>query len=167
MRGHAARRWWPWLVTSLTVGSDQATKAAIHACLSPTQSLPLIPPVLWLTYVQNTGAAFGLFRGHSIVFVLVSVMIAAWILMELTRRRHRRWPIQLGLSLILGGAVGNLIDRLRVGYVVDFIDVRVWPVFNLADSAITVGVGLLLVTHTGLWPRLRRAKPPHAISTLP
>lgn len=139
-------------MTALTVVGDQASKAVIRSSLSPTQSVPVIPAVLHLTYVQNTGAAFGLFRGYSSVFVLVSVMIAAWILMELMRRRHRPWLIQLGLSLILGGAIGNLVDRVRLGYVVDFIDVRVWPVFNLADSAITVGVGLLL------WSTLRRRR---------
>ena len=147
-------------MTALTVVGDQTSKAVIRSSLSPTQSVPVIPAVLHLTYVQNTGAAFGFFRGYSSVFVLVSVMIAAWILMELMRRRRRPRLIQLGLSLILGGAIGNLVDRVRLGYVVDFIDVRVWPVFNLADSAITVGVGLLLVTQTGWWRRLRPRLPP-------
>lgn len=120
--------------------------------------MPLIPSVLHLTYVQNTGAAFGLWRGSCGVFVLVSVIIAAWVLMELMQRRYRRWPIPLGLSLILGGALGNLIDRVRVGYVIDFLDVRVWPVFNVADSAISVGVGLLLLSQTVFRRRRRRAK---------
>ncbi|MBI4322852.1 MAG: signal peptidase II [Candidatus Omnitrophica bacterium] len=145
-------RRWPWLVVALTLAGDQATKLLVCASLDPADSLPLIPSVLHLTYVQNTGVAFGLWRGYSNVVVLGSVVIAAWVLMELLQRRDRRWPVPLGLSLILGGALGNLIDRVRVGYVIDFLDVRVWPVFNVADSAISVGVGLLL------WSTLRRRR---------
>ena len=143
---------------ALTLAGDQATKFLVCASLDPADSLPLIPSVLHLTYVQNTGAAFGLWRGYGGVFVLVSVIIAAWVLMELLQRRDRRWPIPLGLSLILGGALGNLIDRVRVGYVIDFLDVRVWPVFNVADSAISVGVGLLLLSQTVFWRRRSRIK---------
>jgi len=150
-----------WFVVLLTVIVDQITKFAIHACLSPGQSLPVIPSVLHLTYVQNTGAAFGLFRGYVGLLVLVAGGTIAWIVMELLRMRrppphpsHGQAPqsrlMEVALALVLGGAAGNVIDRLRLGYVVDFIDVRVWPVFNLADSAITIGVGLLV------WRALRR-----------
>ena len=139
-------------MAALTLAGDQATKLLVCASLHPADSVPLIPSVLHLTYVQNTGAAFGLWRGYRGVFVLVSVVIAAWVFRELLQRRYRRWPIPLGLALILGGALGNLIDRVRVGAVIDFLDVRVWPVFNVADSAISVGVGLLL------WSTLRRRR---------
>jgi len=134
----------PWLVVALTVGCDQLTKFTIRAWLAPIQSLPVVPSVLHLTYVQNTGAAFGLFQGHTVTFILLSAAVAAWIVLELMRKRHRRWSITLAMALILGGAIGNLIDRLVFGYVIDFIDVRVWPVFNVADSSITIGVGLLM-----------------------
>ena len=109
------------------------------------QSLPLLHPVLCLTYVQNTGAAFGLLRGQQMLFVVLSLAISGWIMRELATRPPRNPPVAWGLALILGGAAGNLIDRVRFGYVLDFIDVRVWPVFNLADSAITIGVGLLVL----------------------
>jgi signal peptidase II len=134
----------PWLVVALTVGCDQLTKLAIRVWLAPIQSLPVIPSILHLTYVQNTGAAFGLFQGHTVTFILLSAAVAAWIVLELMRKRHRRWSIELAMALILGGAIGNLVDRLVFGYVIDFIDVRVWPVFNVADSSITIGVGLLM-----------------------
>lgn len=134
----------PWLVVALTVGCDQLTKLAIRGWLAPIQSLPVIPSILHLTYVQNTGAAFGLFQGHTVTFILLSAAVAAWIILELVRKRHRRWSIELAMALILGGAIGNLVDRLVFGYVIDFIDVRVWPVFNVADSSITIGVGLLM-----------------------
>ena len=145
-------------MVALTLAGDQATKLLICASLDPADSIPLIPSVLHLTYVQNTGAAFGLWRGYRGVFVLVSVIIAAWVFLELLQRRDRRWPIPLGLSLVLGGALGNLVDRVRVGYVIDFLDVRVWPVFNVADSAISVGVGLLLLSQTVFWRRRSRIK---------
>ena len=138
---------WPrlawWSIAALTVIADQLSKWAAQVWLAPARSLPLIPGLLHLTYVRNTGAAFGLFRGYSSVFILLAVLVAGWVSWELARRRHP--PLgRLGLALILGGAVGNVIDRLRIGSVIDFIDVRVWPVFNLADSAITVGVVLLV-----------------------
>ena len=122
----------------------------MRVAFSPGHSFPLVPSILHLTYVQNTGAAFGLFPGYPRVFVMLAVVVAGWIIVELTRTRPRAWPVETGLLVILGGALGNLIDRLRFGYVVDFIDLRVWPVFNLADSAVTIGVGLLL------WHAFRR-----------
>ena len=146
-----------WTIAALTVVADQVTKIAITTSLTPGRSVPLIPSVLHLTYVQNTGAAFGLFKGMTPVFIVLSVVVAAWILTELYRvnrdQRGRSPSARGGLTpsrmwafaLILGGAVGNLIDRLWHGHVVDFIDVRVWPVFNIADSAITIGVVLLLL----------------------
>ncbi len=135
----------PRLVVLLTVAGDQLTKSAIRAALRPTQSIPLIPSVLHLTYVQNTGAAFGLFQGYTGVFILLSVAVTAWILAVFLRTRSPMPRLTAtGLALVLSGALGNLIDRVRFGYVVDFIDIRIWPVFNVADSAITIGVGLLL-----------------------
>lgn len=135
----------------LTVVADQVTKGAAHTWLAPRQSIPLLPGLLHLTYVQNTGAAFGMFRGCSGLFIALAVAIAGWISVELSQRPHPTLG-RVGLSLMLGGAVGNLIDRVRLGSVIDFIDLRVWPVFNLADSAITIGVGLLL------WLALRRPR---------
>ena len=106
--------------------------------------MPLLPPVLHLTYVQNTGAAFGLFKGQQLLFIGVSVAVIAWIVWELRRGRSFGGTALWACGLILGGAIGNLIDRLRLGYVIDFLDLRVWPVFNVGDSAITVGVALLI-----------------------
>ena len=137
-----------WLLAFVAV--DQWLKWLVRTRMIPGDSLPLIPHVLHLTLVQNTGAAFGLLRGAGPLLILISVAVVAvlaWSLRQtagggaLVQRLHR-----LSLWLVLSGAVGNLIDRLRFGYVIDFIDLRVWPVFNLADSAITVGMGLLIWT---------------------
>ncbi len=127
------------------LAADQLSKFVLVTRMAPGDSFPLLPPVLSLTYVQNTGAAFGLFRGWQAAFILLSGLVVGWMLWELARpdttSRVTRW----GCALVLGGAVGNLIDRLRLGYVIDFLDLHVWPVFNIADSAITIGVTLLVV----------------------
>jgi signal peptidase II len=131
-------------VVILLVAADQLSKLIIRLACHPAQTVPLIPPVLHLTYVQNTGMAFGLFQGALGWLALCSIGVSAWLVLELRRRQAKPWPMQWGLMLVLSGAIGNLIDRVWLGYVVDFIDLRVWPVFNLADSCITIGVGLLL-----------------------
>lgn len=108
-------------------------------------SVPLIPNFLYLTLVRNTGIAFGFLNDRGAL--LFSVITASlFLLFFLANRSHRassaeRWA----MALILGGAVGNWIDRVRFGAVVDFIDFRVWPVFNIADSAITVGVCIYIL----------------------
>ena len=135
----------PWLISFLTLIADQASKRLILTTFTPGESLPLLPGALHLTYVQNTGAAFGLFKGQQIVFIGVSLLVIVWVAREFLRRPGALTSSTLwGYALVLGGAAGNLIDRLRFGFVVDFIDVRIWPVFNIGDSAITIGVALLL-----------------------
>ena len=145
-----APRRWLWVIVTGLVALDQLVKWIVVCRFVPAQSLPVIPHVLHLTYVQNTGAAFGLFRGYPGVFACLSVAVSVWIALELFRRRVQDRLTEAALVLIMSGAVGNLIDRARLGYVVDFIDLRVWPVFNIADSAITVGVTLLI------WQAFRR-----------
>lgn len=136
------------------IGLDRATKWIVDHGMELHESIPVIPRVLNLTHVRNTGAAFGLFStsGPSASYILLSlfslvaigVLLIFWIK---SRRAHGSFI--LGLALILGGAVGNLIDRVVLGEVIDFIDLYWrdlhWPAFNVADSAITVGVILLLI----------------------
>jgi len=140
----------PWLIAGLTVVADQLTKSLVAAAFAPGESLPLLSRVLHLTYVQNTGAAFGLFKGQHALFIVLSLLVIAWIIREFLTKRALSRPMGWGYALVLGGAIGNLIDRMRLRYVVDFIDIRVWPVFNVGDSAITIGVALLL------WHALKR-----------
>jgi signal peptidase II len=134
----------PWLIGASIVAVDQATKWLVmrHFMLGTSHSV--IPSVLHLTYVHNRGAAFSLFQGQQAVFILLAAAVILWVAWDLAKNQsaaHMRWA----LGLVLGGAVGNLIDRLRFGHVIDFIDLRVWPVFNIADSAITIGVACLIV----------------------
>lgn len=135
---------------------DRLTKALVVAQFSLGESLPLIPSVFHLTYVQNTGAAFGLLKGYSWLFIGLSIVVVVWIVWELFGKQPISRLLIWGGSLIIGGALGNLIDRLQWSYVVDFIDFRVWPVFNVADSAITLGVILLLMDQTRIFRHLRR-----------
>ena len=134
----------PWLISGLTLAADQFTKWLVAGTFRPGQGLPILDPTLHLTYVQNTGAAFGLFKGQQALFIVCSVLIGAWIIKAFVAGASLSLIVEWSYALVLGGAIGNLIDRARLGYVIDFIDLRVWPVFNVGDSAITIGVTLLM-----------------------
>ena len=121
---------------------DQLTKFLAARSLQLNTPLVLIKNFLNLSLVHNRGAAFGILKNQLFVFVIISLLAIALILYHLKDKKKSRLS-SISLSLILGGAVGNLIDRLRFGFVIDFLDFRVWPVFNIADSAITIGVILL------------------------
>ena len=147
---------WLWL-SLLAVILDQGSKLAVAGTMQLYQSIPIMP-FFKLTYVHNTGAAFSFlseaggwqrwfFAGLALA---ISVIIAVW----LTRLKQHETLLAVALALVLGGAVGNLIDRLAYGYVIDFLDVYYdawhWPAFNIADSAITLGVILMLAESFGL-----------------
>jgi signal peptidase II len=132
----------------LILFTDQSLKAWVMNRFQLGQSRPLIPGILHLTLVHNTGTAFGLFQDKNLFFIILSAVVIAGIAALLFKEEKKNdSPFSLiPLVLLLGGAAGNLIDRIRLGYVIDFIDFRVWPVFNLADSCITVGIIWLLLT---------------------
>jgi len=122
------------IVTSVIL-LDQATKFLALRFLQLNTPVPLIKNFLNLTLVHNRGAAFGLFQNQLFLLVLVSFLAIGLILYNL---KTNSIISKLSLSLILGGSAGNLIDRLRFGFVVDFLDLHIWPVFNIADSVITI-----------------------------
>ena len=132
------------LTALLVVVADQLSKMWIRSNLD-VEELLFELGFFRLTHIQNTGAAFGLFQGHSFALTIVA-LVGIVILLLYALLIYRRFPIldnllgKSALGLVLGGTVGNLIDRLHLGYVTDFIDVSVWPAFNIADSAIVVGV---------------------------
>lgn len=126
------------------LAADQATKWLALEFLSHVPTVPIIPGIFHLTLVQNSGVAFGLFQGRGLWITLGTLLVLAGLFRTTLRTDRGRWA-PLCLALILGGAVGNLIDRMRFGGVIDFLDFRIWPVFNLADSCITVGAALLAV----------------------
>lgn len=135
----------PLLVAALlTLLVDQSSKAIIKYLLSEGQSLPVVPHIFHLTYIRNPGAAFGLFAYQTTFFILATFVVVTLVLLLARRIPEHRRLLKLSMGLILGGALGNLIDRLRSGLVVDFLDFRFWPVFNLADCAIVIGAFLLV-----------------------
>lgn len=141
---HPARAFW--LVFGATLAADQLTKYLVRSSFVPGDSVPLIEGVFHLTYVRNAGAAFGVFPGRQSVFMLVSLLVIGAIAAYWRRSRPSAWPVVVALSLITSGAVGNLIDRALLGKVTDFFHAVFidFPVFNVADSAISVGVGILI-----------------------
>ena len=123
---------------------DQLTKIWIQSSMTLGMSIPVIKDVFHITYILNPGAAFGILENQQIFFIVVGVaIVAAAIYFYPSIRRENRW-IRYGAALLMGGAVGNLIDRIQNGLVIDFFDFRIWPVFNIADIAIVVGVGCII-----------------------
>ncbi len=128
-------------VLVLLLGVDRLTKRLTLEFL--TKQDIIVAPYLHLRYVQNTGAAFGIMQGGNLLLIVITLLIIGYLLKNWRELCAYGPLVKWGLVLILGGALGNLYDRISLGFVVDFIDLRVWPVFNAADSFITVG-GVLL-----------------------
>ncbi|HBT46877.1 MAG TPA: signal peptidase II [Peptococcaceae bacterium] len=139
----------PLLVLAVVAG-DQLSKMVVRRTLAPYESVPVLDNIFHLTHVNNPGAAFGLLAHRTPFFIAVGIIVVGLVLVAYSQFRTRGFYLQLALALQLGGALGNLMDRLRFGYVVDFLDFRIWPVFNLADVAIVGGTGLLV---WNLWRR--------------
>ena len=146
-----------WKIVGASVSAivvvDQLTKTIIDRTMPLHHSIPIIDGLFSLTYIRNTGAAFGLFAGSHEVFRLpfligVSILAMGFILVMLKRLRDGETGLSTALAFILGGALGNLIDRVIYGEVIDFLDVYWsnyhWPAFNVADSFITIGVAITL-----------------------
>lgn len=127
----------------ITLILDQITKGMILAGFSLHESRIIIENILHITYVTNQGGAFSLFSGYPMFFVILSFILIAVGLIAIVRISKQNAITQISLGLLLGGTAGNLIDRLRFGAVIDFIDFRIWPTFNVADMAICAGVGIL------------------------
>lgn len=151
----ALRRRWAYLLLMLGVVTlDQFTKVLVDHFMELHESRPVVMGLLDLTYVQNRGAAFGILSDadlpyQPVLFAIIGVVALLAIVAYAARLPSTSRLPQTALALVTGGAVGNLIDRARLGYVIDFVDVywrsHHWPAFNVADSAITVGVTLLVV----------------------
>jgi len=141
---------WPAFVglAAVVVVVDQLTKAWIVATLAPGASIAILGDLVRLVHGQNSGALFGLFRDNAVLFGLVSIAVVAMIVVY-HARSGRSLYLSVTLGLLLGGALGNMTDRLRIGYVVDFVDAGIGSLrfytFNVADSAISLAVLLLLL----------------------
>ena len=127
------------------VAADQLTKHIVTGHLALDDGIHVIGP-FWIHHVQNSGIAFGLFASATSVVIVLTGIAVAWMLLFFARSGARHPVLPVALGLVIGGSVSNLVDRVRLGYVTDFIDLRYWPAFNLADSFIVVGVVILLST---------------------
>jgi signal peptidase II len=142
------------LIAGVLVLLDQLTKALIGHYLQPFQSITVIPGFFNLIYIHNPGGAFGFLAGsdpiiRKVVFIFVSLM-AVGLILWYYMKTPAGFPFLSGaFAMIFGGAIGNLIDRIRIGKVVDFLDFYIgslhWPAFNVADSAITIGIGIFIL----------------------
>lgn len=140
------------VVATLVFATDQALKRTVEGSMHPGQSTSLLPGIVHLTYVKNSGGAFGIFAGQSVVLLIGSAIAVGFVFWMLLAGGPSKLTT-LGCGLILGGAAGNLLDRLATGEVTDYIDLQFWPlqnwpVFNAADAAIVLGAAALLLSAT-------------------
>jgi len=151
--------WMLVLVAGVIILADQVSKAYIRANFVEGVDMwapwPWLLPYARILYVSNTGVAFGMFKGMGMVFSVLAIIVSIAIVYYFPRVPLEDWTLRLAMSLQLAGAMGNLIDRLTIGHVTDFISVGNFAVFNVADASITVGVGVLLL---GIWMQEQRQK---------
>lgn len=157
-------RWFTFLgLAGLIVALDQLTKWWLTSFLAPGQSVDVVGDLIRLVHARNDGGLFGLLRGQAVPFGLVSLVVVA-LIVAYHGRSGRNPYLSITLGLLLGGALGNLIDRLRLGYVIDFVDAGLgglrWYTFNVADAAISFAILLLLAA--SIWPSVARRSGAHA-----
>lgn len=135
---------WLFVLPLAVVILDQFSKYIVVENIALGESIPIIEEVFHLTYILNPGAAFGMFAHNRLFFIAIAVVVIGIIIWARREILASPWEVKAGCGLFLGGAIGNLIDRARQGLVIDFFDFRIWPVFNIADIAICIGVGLII-----------------------
>lgn len=136
-----------YLAALVVIILDQWTKYLVVRKMELGQSIPLIPDVFHLTSHRNLGAAFGILQNQRTLFIVITLIVVIGIIVSLVRLGNKQPRVSWALSLVLGGAIGNFIDRASTGQVVDFLDFTLinFPIFNVADAAITIGVAVLML----------------------
>ncbi len=135
-----------WLSLIFFLIIDQVTKLIVIGKIPEKESIPIINNIFHFTHIKNTGIAFGLFQGNSrFVLILGVFTLLTFIILFFTYKRPSGVIVNLALGLICAGAMGNLIDRIFYGKVIDFLDFRIWPVFNIADASVVIGIILVIV----------------------
>lgn len=133
------------LVLALVVfGMDRWLNFLVSTHMVPGQSIPVLPPVLWITYITNSGAAFSILRHGAPLFIVIALLILVALAVYVIRQADLSHRFSVGAGLLAGGTAGNLWDRIVSGRVVDYIHFRFWAIFNLADVAIIVGIILIV-----------------------
>lgn len=133
------------LVALGVLALDLFTKYIVQSQMELFQSIPVINNVFHITYILNPGAAFGMLANKTAFFIIVTLFLLLGVAMFYKQLKQQGTVAVLALGMVVGGALGNMIDRFRYGQVVDFLDFRVWPIFNLADVAIVMGMALLVI----------------------
>ena len=152
--------WGIFIIAGIIIALDQWTKWLVRTNIPAGQSW-LPDSLLWLSpyarivHWYNRGAAFGIFQEGSMVFTVLAFVVSAAIIYYYPQVSRQDWPLRLAMSMQLGGAIGNLMDRLTIGHVTDFVSVGTFPVFNIADASISVGCVILLL---GVWWQERNSK---------
>jgi signal peptidase II len=131
-------------IAGAAIGADQLTKQLVSGTLALDHEVHVVGPFS-IHHVQNSGIAFGLFASATALVTVLTALAVAWMLLFFARSGARHPILPTALGLLIGGSVSNLVDRIRLGHVTDFLDFRYWPAFNLADSFIVVGVAILLL----------------------
>ncbi|MBS5595352.1 MAG: signal peptidase II [Clostridiales bacterium] len=129
----------------LMLGLDQVSKWLVRDAMDLGQSIPIISSLMSLTYIENRGAAFGIMAGGRVLFIALTFLLLAFLLWYRHQNKHQSLLLEISTGLIIAGALGNLIDRIVKGSVTDFIDFHFFPIFNVADIAVTCGVFLMAV----------------------
>jgi signal peptidase II len=145
-------------VAGLIVALDQWTKYLVRTLIpfgGSWSPWPWLEPYARIVHWNNTGAAFGMFQGFGLVFTVLAFVVAIGILYYFPRVPRADWPLRIAMVMMLGGAVGNLIDRLTIGTVTDFVSLGTFAVFNVADASISVGTAILIVA---VWLSERKEK---------
>ena len=129
----------------LILSLDQVSKWLVRDAMDLGQSIPIISSLMSLTYIENRGAAFGIMAGGRVLFIALTFLLLAFLLWYRHQNKHQSFLLEISTGLIIAGALGNLIDRILKGSVTDFIDFHFFPIFNVADIAVTCGVFLMAV----------------------
>ena len=132
------------ILFGLFIAADQYSKYLIVTHMSVGESIVVIPHYFYLTYLINPGAAFGMLANYRILFVLASIILFVAYIYYFKKLAQFKWWDRIAVTMLVSGALGNMIDRVRINGVIDFIDFRVWPIFNFADIFICVGVAILI-----------------------
>lgn len=147
------------IIIAIVIAFDQLTKYLIQANFELNSTIPLIDGIFHITYIHNSGAAFSLFQNKTGFLIAMQLIVISIVVIYLVKKQKKEhWCLLLSLSLIVAGGVGNLIDRAMNGYVVDFLDFRFWPIFNVADISVCVGCGLLVLYMFFIEPKRSRDK---------
>lgn len=158
MKNFLKKTYWLLIVGAVIVLVDQVTKWLVVTNIPYGEAWspwPWLAEYARIVHWSNTGVAFGMLQGMNPVFIGVAIIVSGAIIFYYSKIDQKDWLLKLALMLELGGAVGNLVDRIRYGFVIDFVSVGNFAVFNVADSCITVGVVVLLI---GVWMQDRREK---------